>query len=160
MLADSKMMPETTLIRSVCFMCRLFVGFVLPPQAPPALLPPAASHARPRSPPPSPSPPQGGCSYHVVLCTRCMVKHPLDSFIVYPLLSVEVATPENIYMQGASRSGRFRPLRLLTRSNRMGQTVETITCSLATCKCQELHAPSRKITQMPHACTYTLVYLF
>ena len=121
------------------------------------LPPPTPALARP---PPSPSPPQGGCSYHVVLCTRCMVKHPLDSFIVYPLLSVEVATPENIYMQGASRSGRFRPLRLLTRSNRMGQTVETITCSLATCKCQELHAPSRKITQMPHACTYTLVYLF
>ena len=34
---------------------------------------------------------QGECSYHVVF----MVRHPRGNFIVLPLLSLEVATPEN-----------------------------------------------------------------
>ena len=47
--------------------------------------------------------------------------------------------------------GRFRPLRSLTRKNGTEQTVQTNRCKQAICKCQELHAPSRKMTRTPHA---------
>ena len=54
--------------------------------------------------------------------------------------------------------GRFRPLRSLTRKNGTEQTVQTSRCKHAIRKCQELHAPSRKTTRTPPACTYVHTY--
>ena len=51
----------------------------------------------------------------------------------------------------ASRRGRFRPLRSLTRKNGTELTVQTIECKQANCKWQELHAHSKNSTRTPHA---------
>ena len=62
-----------------------------------------------------------------------------------------------IWYTSASRRGRFRPLRLLTRKkNGTKQTVQTIRGTQAVCKCQELHAPSRigPERRMPYVRTY------
>ena len=59
-----------------------------------------------------------------------------------------------MYEQGASRDGPFRPSRSLPTINGTEQVVQTVMCIPATCKCQELHAPSRKTTRTRHAFTY------
>ena len=108
------------------------------------------------------APPRPPSSRVTLVATHSSRGAKAASYYIHTSISTAVRTLANendMKTQGASRSGRFRPLRSLTRSQGRMERNRYINGpkfwrKQATCNCQEPHAPQEN--NLDAACTYDM----